>query len=73
MEKVNLYINSKIRDNNDNINHINVSPPIGLLYWNVDEYFILNVNIFILVLIGTIVHLKIIHVNLELKIMMMNR
>ena len=46
MEKVNLYINSKNRDNNDNINHINVSLPNGLLYCNVDEYFILNVNSF---------------------------
>ena len=24
MEKVNLYINSKNRDNNDDINHINI-------------------------------------------------
>ena len=42
MEKINLYINSKNRDNNDNINHINISLPNGLLYCNVDEYFILN-------------------------------
>ena len=46
MEKINLYINSKNRDNNDNINHINISLPNGLLYCNVDEYFILNVNSF---------------------------
>ena len=46
MEKVNLYINSKNRDNNDNINHINVSLPNGLLSCNTDEYFILNVNSF---------------------------
>jgi hypothetical protein len=46
MEKINLYINSKNRDNNDNINHINVSLPNGLLYCNSDEYFILNVNSF---------------------------
>ena len=44
MEKINLYINSKNRDNNDNINHINISLPNGLLYCNVDEYFILNVK-----------------------------
>ena len=46
MEKVNLYINSKNRDNNDNINHINISLPNGLLNCNMDEYFILNVNSF---------------------------
>ncbi len=46
MEKINLYINSKNKDNNDNINHINVSLPNGLLYCNSDEYFILNVNSF---------------------------
>ena len=46
MEKVNLYINSKNRDNNDNINHINVSLPNGLITCNMDEYFILNVNSF---------------------------
>ena len=49
MEKVNLYINSKNRDNNynnDEINHINVSLPNGLLSCNMDEYFILNVNSF---------------------------
>ncbi len=40
MEKVNLYINSKNRDNNDNTYHINISLP------NRDEYFILNVNSF---------------------------
>jgi hypothetical protein len=38
MEKVNLYINSKNRDNNDNINHINISLPNGLLSCNLDEY-----------------------------------
>ena len=27
MEKINLYINSKNRDNNDDINHINISLP----------------------------------------------
>ena len=31
MEKVNLYINSKNRDNNDNINHFNISLPNALL------------------------------------------
>ncbi len=46
MEKVNLYINSKNRDNNDNINHINISLPNGLITCNMDEYFILNVNSF---------------------------
>ena len=46
MEKVNLYLNSKNRDNNDNINHINISLPNGLLSCNTDEYFILNVNSF---------------------------
>ena len=63
MEKVNLYINSKNRDKNDNINHINVSLPNGLLSCNTDEYFILNVNSFILVLIGITVLAKIINVN----------
>jgi hypothetical protein len=46
MEKINLYINSKNRDNNDDINHINISLPNGLLSCNPDEYFILNVNSF---------------------------
>ena len=46
MEKINLYINSKNRDNNDNINHINISLPNGLLSCNIDEYFVLNVNSF---------------------------
>lgn len=46
MEKINLYISSKNRDPNDNINYINVSLPNGLLYCNMDEYFILNVNSF---------------------------
>ena len=46
MEKINLYINSKNRDSNDKINHINISLPNGLLYCNMDEYFILNVNSF---------------------------
>ena len=63
MEKVNLYINSKNRDNNDDFNHINVSLPNGLLSCNTDEYFILNVNSFILVLIGITVLVKIINVN----------
>ena len=46
MEKINLYINSKNRDNDDDINHINISLPNGLLSCNMDEYFILNVNSF---------------------------
>ena len=46
MEKINLYINSKNRDKNDNINNINISLPNGLLSCNIDEYFILNVNSF---------------------------
>ena len=33
MEKINLYINSKNRDNNDNINHINISLPNGFILW----------------------------------------
>jgi hypothetical protein len=43
---INLYINPKNRDNNDKINHIKISLPNGLLYCNMDEYFILNVNSF---------------------------
>ena len=46
MEKINLYINSKNRDKNDNINNINISLPNGLLSCNIDEYFVLNVNSF---------------------------
>ena len=46
MEKINLYINSKNRDKNDNINHVHINLPNGLLYCNSDEYFILNVNSF---------------------------
>ncbi len=37
MEKINLYINSKNRDKNDNINHIDISLPNGLLSCNVGE------------------------------------
>ena len=46
MEKGNLYIIQTNRDNNDNYNHVNISFPNGLLSWNIDEYFILNVNSF---------------------------
>ena len=46
MEKVNLYLNSKNRSKNENINHMNISLPNGLLACNQDEYFILNVNSF---------------------------
>ena len=46
MEKVNLYINSKNRSKNENINHMNISLPNGLLSCNQDEYFILNVKSF---------------------------
>ncbi len=44
MEKIILYIHSKTRDNNDNINHINIRLPNGLLSCNMDEYFVLNVS-----------------------------
>jgi hypothetical protein len=46
MEKVNLYINSKNRSKTENVNHMNISLPNGLLACNQDEYFILNVNSF---------------------------
>ena len=69
MEKVNLYINSKNRDYNDKIKHINVSLPNGLLSCNMDEYFILNVKSFILALIGITALVKIIDVNKKQKIM----
>ena len=64
MEKINLYINSKNRDNNDDINHINISLPNGLLSCNPDEYFILNVNSFYIhALTGITALVKIINVN----------
>ncbi len=46
MENVNLCINSKNRDNNDSINHINISLPNGWLSSNTVEYFILDANKF---------------------------
>ena len=63
MEKINLYINSKNRDNDDDINHNNISLPNGLLCCNADENFILNVNIFIPALTGIIAPIKIINVK----------
>ncbi len=58
MEKIKLYLDLKKRDNIDDINHLNTSIPNGLLSCNMDEYFILNVNI--LVLIGVTVNLSVI-------------
>jgi hypothetical protein len=51
MEKVNLYINSKNRYKNDDLNHVNISlASNGLLSCNTDEYFILNINSFYILL-----------------------
>ena len=44
MDKINIYINSKNRDVNENANKFKVKIPNNLLRLNRDEYFTLNVN-----------------------------
>jgi hypothetical protein len=44
MDKINIYINSKNRSENENSNKFVVKIPNNLLRLNRDEYFTLNVN-----------------------------
>jgi len=44
MDKINIYINSKNRSENENSNKFTVKIPNNLLRLNRDEYFTLNVN-----------------------------
>lgn len=44
MDKINIYINSKNRKENENANKFTVKIPNNLLRLNRDEYFTLNVN-----------------------------
>ena len=44
MDKINIYINSKNRSENENANKFTVKIPNNLLRLNKDEYFTLNVN-----------------------------
>ena len=44
MDKINIYINSKNRSENENSNKFTVKVPNNLLRLNRDEYFTLNVN-----------------------------
>ena len=44
MDKINIYINSKNRSENENANKFTVKIPNNLLRLNRDEYFTLNVN-----------------------------
>jgi hypothetical protein len=44
MDKIDIYINSKNRKENENANKFTVKIPNSLLRLNRDEYFTLNVN-----------------------------
>ena len=55
MDKINIYINSKNRKENENANKFTVKIPNNLLRLNRDEYFTLNVNGFIAIIHGLIV------------------
>ena len=44
MEKINIYINSKNRDSNEQISNFTVRIPQNLLRLQSGEYFTLNVN-----------------------------
>jgi len=46
MERINLYINSKNRNQNENINSLKINLPPGYISCKNDEYFVLNVNSF---------------------------
>ncbi len=46
MVKINIYINSKNRSENENSNKFTVKISNNLLRLNIDEYFTLNVNVF---------------------------
>ena len=54
MERINLYINSKSRNSQDKINSLKITLPSGYITCNHDEYFVLNVNSFILLPHGII-------------------
>ena len=55
MEKINIYINSKNRDSNEQISNFTVRIPQNLLRLQNGEYFTLNVNGFIVITVGLIV------------------
>ena len=48
MEKINIYINSKNRDSNEQISNFTVRIPQNLLRLQSGEYFILNVMVLLL-------------------------
>ena len=45
-DKINIYINSKNRDESESASEFNVVIPQGILRLQQDEYFTLNVNAF---------------------------
>ena len=55
MDKINIYINSKNRDLNEQISNFTVRIPQNLLRLSQGEYFTLNVNGFIVIIVGLIV------------------
>ena len=55
MDKINIYINSKNRSENENANKFTVKIPNNLLRSNKNEYFTLNVMVFIVIIHGLIV------------------
>jgi hypothetical protein len=46
MERINLYIDSKKRNNDEKINSLKINLPSGYITCKNDEYFVLNVNSF---------------------------
>ena len=55
MDKINIYINSKNRDLSEQISNFTVRIPQNLLRLSQGEYFTLNVNGFIVIIVGLIV------------------
>ena len=55
MDKINIYINSKNRDLSEQISNFTVRIPQNLLRLSHGEYFTLNVNGFIVIIVGLIV------------------
>ncbi len=54
MDKINIYINSKNRDLSESISHFTVRIPQNLLRLQQNEFFTLNVNGFIVIIVGLI-------------------
>ena len=48
-DKINIYINSKNRDESESASEFNVVIPQGILRLQQDEYFTLNVNALVIV------------------------